>query len=214
MGTDVAALRKEYTKDGLQEDQMAIDPMVQFKKWFEQALQSELTEPNAMIVGTVSPEGQSTQRTVLLKAYDEKGFVFYTNYESRKAAHIKSNNKVSLLFPWYPLERQLMIQGHAEKVSTKESFTYFTSRPKGSQLGAWVSQQSSVISSRKILEMKLEEMKRKFTAGQIPLPDFWGGFRVVPHTMEFWQGRPNRLHDRIEYSKSEQGDWAMKRLAP
>ena len=214
MGTDVAALRKEYTKDGLQEDQMANDPMVQFKKWFEQALHSELTEPNAMIVGTISPEGQSTQRTVLLKAYDEQGFVFYTNYESRKAAHIKANNKVSLLFPWYPLERQLMIQGHAEKVSTKESFTYFTSRPKGSQLGAWVSQQSSVISSRQILEMKLEEMKRKFKAGQIPLPDFWGGFRVVPHTMEFWQGRPNRLHDRIEYSKTEQGDWAMKRLAP
>lgn len=209
----VADLRKEYTKAELTEKSVNSNPIAQFDSWFQEALKSEINEPNAMALSTVNRENQPSQRTVLLKAYDEKGFVFYTNYSSRKAEEIEGNPKVSLIFPWYELERQVIIQGLAEKVSKTESLNYFLSRPKGSQLGAWVSRQSSVISSRSILEMKLNEMKSKFKDGKIPLPEFWGGFRVVPHAIEFWQGRSNRLHDRIKYIR-ESDRWDIRRLAP
>lgn len=211
--TEIADLRREYSLASLDIDSVDKNPFNQFRKWFEEAKSGELLEPNAMVVSTVNENGQPFQRTVLMKALDDKGIVFYTNFSSRKAEQIAQNNKISLLFPWYGLERQVAITGIAEKVSTKESLDYFTSRPYGSQLGAWVSDQSSVISSRKILEMKLAEMKRKFKEGKVPLPDFWGGFRVVPETFEFWQGRQSRLHDRLMYEK-EGSDWKIFRMAP
>lgn len=165
-----------------------------------------------MVVATTDGVRPST-RTVLMKAYDERGLVFFTNYESRKARDIALNNHVSLLFTWYALERQVGILGTAERISPAEALAYFASRPHGSRLGAWVSQQSSVITSRRLLEMKWDEMKRKFSQGQVPLPSFWGGFRVVPSEFEFWQGRENRLHDRFRYTRSD-GSWTIERLAP
>ena len=209
---DVAALRRNYTRDGLRRGDLDPDPIGQFRKWFSEAMAAELVEPNAMVRSTTDGKRPSS-RTVLLKAYDERGFVFFTNYESRKAREIAVDAHVSLLFPWYPLERQVGIIGHAERISAAESLAYFTSRPHGSRLGAWVSQQSTVINSRKFLEMKWDEMKRKFADGEIPLPSFWGGIRVVPTEIEFWQGRENRLHDRFRYTLS--GDeWAIERLSP
>lgn len=210
---NIADLRKEYTKAELTEESVASSPIAQFEKWFEEAIRSELLEPNAMVLGTVNPLGQPSARTVLLKAFDSHGFVFYTNYHSRKAEEIEINNQVSLLFPWYGLERQVTILGRTEKVSKKESLSYFLSRPTGSQIGAWVSHQSQVISSRSILEMKLAEMTRKFKDGKIPLPDFWGGYRVIPHSIEFWQGRSSRLHDRIRFELLE-GNWQISRISP
>lgn len=209
---DIASLRKEYSKAALDLDSVDSSPFTQFRKWFDEATHAEVLEPNAMVLGTSSLEGLVTQRTVLLKAFDESGFVFYTNYHSRKARQIAENAQVSLLFPWYTLERQVAITGKAEKISTTESMKYFLSRPFGSQLGAWVSQQSKVISSRSILETKLHEMKQKFREGKVPLPDFWGGYRVVPDSFEFWQGRASRLHDRILYSSGP--DWKTERLSP
>jgi pyridoxamine 5'-phosphate oxidase len=210
--SDVAALRREYTREGLRRADLDADPIAQFRKWFGEAAAAELVEPNAMVLGTTDGKRPSS-RSVLLKAYDQRGFVFFTNYESRKAQEIASNPDVSLLFPWYPLERQVGILGRAERISAAESLAYFASRPHGSRLGAWVSQQSSVVNSRKFLEMKWDEMKRKFADGEIPLPSFWGGIRVVPTEMEFWQGRENRLHDRFRYTRS--GDaWTIERLAP
>lgn len=211
--SEIADLRKEYTLASLDIDSVDKNPFDQFRKWFNEAQKSELTEPNAMVVSTVDSKRQPYQRTVLMKALDENGIVFYTNYESRKAKQIKENSNVSILFPWYGLERQVAIIGKAEKVSTTESLQYFTSRPHGSQLGAWVSQQSKVISSRSILEVKLNEMKQKFKEGKVPLPDFWGGYRVVPESFEFWQGRKSRLHDRLMYTKAN-GDWTIDRLSP
>lgn len=209
---DVAELRRNYTRDGLRRDDLDADPIGQFRKWFTDAVQAELIEPNAMVLATTDGTRPSS-RTVLLKAYDERGFVFFTNYESRKAKDMAADSHVSLLFPWYPLERQVGILGRAERISAAESLAYFSSRPHGSRLGAWVSQQSSVINSRKFLEMKWDEMKRKFSDGEIPLPSFWGGFRVVPSEFEFWQGRENRLHDRFRYTREESG-WTIERLAP
>lgn len=210
---DVGALRREYTQKGLTREDLAADPFDQFDLWFKQACDAELLEPNAMVLSTVSAAGEPFQRTVLLKYFDRSGFVFFTNYGSRKAQHIESNPHVSILFPWYSLERQLTVIGTAAKISTAESFKYFSSRPKGSQIGAWVSQQSSIISSRQLLEMQFEKMKTKFLNQEIPLPDFWGGYRIVPTSFEFWQGRPNRLHDRFLYEKGE-GAWDAKRLSP
>jgi pyridoxamine 5'-phosphate oxidase len=210
---EIADIRREYTRSKLDVDSVLDDPIKQFRKWFDEVLHSDTVEPTAMIVSTVDSNLQPTQRTVLLKAIDENGFVFYTNYESRKAKHIEANGRVSLLFPWYELERQVSIEGVAEKVSTAQSVKYFLSRPFGSQLGAWVSNQSEVISSRSILEEKLAEMKSKFKKGEVPLPDFWGGYKIVPQRIEFWQGRSNRLHDRIVYVK-ENDNWKIQRLAP
>ncbi|GAB4232242.1 MAG: pyridoxamine 5'-phosphate oxidase [Ekhidna sp.] len=213
MREDIAAIRKEYTQAELDEKSVKKSPFQQFEKWFDEALKSEIIEPTAMVLSTVNELNQPFQRTVLLKTFSENGFVFYTNYKSRKATQLASNKQVSVLFPWYTLERQVAITGKAEKVSTQESLKYFLSRPRGSQLGAWVSNQSEIISSRTVLELKLAEMKQKFKEGKIPLPDHWGGFRIVPDSIEFWQGRPNRLHDRIMYEANSDG-WNIKRLAP
>ncbi|MFY0687513.1 MAG: pyridoxamine 5'-phosphate oxidase [Cyclobacteriaceae bacterium] len=210
---NLADIRNEYTQKELNIRTVDQSPFEQFQKWFNESIESKILEPNGMILSTVSSEGFPSQRTVLLKAFDEKGFVFYTNYNSKKAQHIEQSPKVSIIFPWYDLERQVIITGVAEKVSTAESIKYFTSRPRGSQLGAWVSHQSSIISSRSILETKLAEMKAKFKEGKIPLPDFWGGYRIAPISFEFWQGRKNRLHDRIFYQR-ENDNWTIGRLAP
>ena len=209
---DVAELRRNYTRDGLRRNSLDPDPVGQFRRWFTDAVAAELVEPNAMVLSTTDGRRPSS-RTILLKAYDERGFVFFTNYESRKARDIAAQAEVSLLFPWYPLERQVGLLGKAERISAAESLAYFASRPHGSRLGAWVSQQSTVITSRKLLEMKWEEVKRKFSEGEVPLPSFWGGFRVVPVEFEFWQGRENRLHDRFRYVRNGDG-WTVERLAP
>ncbi len=211
---DIADLRKEYISGGLRRKELKPDPFEQFEMWFQQACTAELLEPNAMILATASAQSAPSTRTVLLKYFDRQGFVFFTNYESKKARQIDENPQVALLFAWLPLERQVQILGTATKISTAESLKYFTIRPRGSQLGAWCSQQSTIISSRQILEMKFEEIARKFQHGEIPLPSFWGGYRVIPHGFEFWQGRPNRLHDRFFYSRQDNDLWEIQRLSP
>ncbi|MBD2319148.1 pyridoxamine 5'-phosphate oxidase [Phormidium tenue] len=211
---DIHALREDYKQGELRRKDLHDDPFKQFEKWFQQACNAELLEPNAMTLSTVSEQGQPFMRTVLLKYFDSNGLVFFTNYESRKAQQIGVNPNVSILFTWLPLQRQVHITGTAEKVSTTESLQYFTSRPRGSQLGAWSSQQSSVISSRQLLLMQFEQIKQKFLDGEIPLPDFWGGYRVVPTSFEFWQGCTNRLHDRFLYTPQEDQSWQIQRLAP
>lgn len=219
---DLGALRKEYITAGLDRHQLDPDPIHQFAQWFEQAKQSGLTEPNAMSLATANAQGEVSIRTVLLKLFDHQGFVFFTNYSSHKAQDITSNPRVALLFPWLDLERQVKIQGRASKISTAESLRYFSSRPHGSQIGAWVSNQSQVLSSRQVLEMKFQEMKRKFQEGKVPLPDFWGGYRVEPLSIEFWQGRESRLHDRFVYTRKAAADpsdqsgleWMIERLMP
>lgn len=210
---NLADFRKEYSDRGLRREELDTDPVAQFSQWFQQATELDVHEPNAMTLATVDGDGMPWQRTVLLKYFDREGFVFFTNYGSRKAKQIAGNARVSLLFPWITLERQVMIQGLAEKISTAESLRYFSSRPRESQIGAWVSNQSEVITSRKFLMQKLAEVKDKFQHGEIPLPSFWGGYRVVPQTLEFWQGGPARLHDRFLYQKSD-GAWNMERLSP
>lgn len=211
---DITHFRKEYARAGLDLGDLAPSPIAQFELWFRQACKLDLIEPNAMSLATVSQGGAPSCRTVLLKAFDERGFVFFTNYTSRKAEDIAANPHASLLFPWLALERQVQVTGMASKISPRESLAYFMSRPYGSQLGAWVSHQSSVISSRQLLLKKLDEMRRKFAEGKVPLPDFWGGYRIVPSMMEFWQGRPSRLHDRFQYTRAGDGSWQINRLAP
>ena len=211
---DIGALRNEYKQGSLDRDDLHSTPFAQFEQWFQQANDSKVLEVNAMQLATASKSGRPSVRTVLMKAFDEKGFVFYTNYGSQKAQEISENPQVSALFFWKELERQIEITGTVEKVATTDSLKYFLSRPKGSQLGAWVSKQSSAIESRSFLEQKLAEMKHKFAQGDIPLPDFWGGFRIVPDTVEFWQGRPSRLHDRFEYRLNIDQTWNIVRLSP
>ena len=198
----------------LDESSAAPDPVDQFGVWFEQACKAQLLEPNAMSLATSTPEGQTSIRTVLLKGYDQSGFNFFTNMESNKAMDIGANPNVSILFPWLVLERQVIINGTAEAMGRAEVLKYFVTRPVDSQVGAWASNQSRIITTRKILEMKFDELKRKFADGKVPLPSFWGGYRVIPRTVEFWQGRPSRLHDRIQYSRNQQGEWQRARLAP
>jgi len=211
---DPSAQRRSYERGSLTRDQLDPDPVAQFRAWFADATGTpEVVEPNAMTLSTVDAEGQPSSRTVLLKAYDERGFVFFTNYESRKAREIAANPRVAILFPWLALERQVKIQGIAEPVSRTETVKYFLSRPIGHRLGAWVSNQSRVVSSKSLLLAKLEEMKRKFADGEIPCPDFWGGYRVEPVRFEFWQGGKDRIHDRFEYRR-EDGGWRIDRLAP
>ncbi len=209
---DIASLREEYARAELTEESVDQNPHEQFRRWFDEAVSAEVLEPNAMVLSTVGEEGPF-QRTVLMKALDQRGIVFYTNYKSRKAQHIEANPRVSVLFPWYPLERQVMVAGKVKRISKAESLKYFASRPIGSQLGAWVSQQSQIISTRSLLESKLAEMKQKFKEGKVPLPDFWGGYLIEPDYFEFWQGRKNRLHDRIQY-KLDDSQWKLDRLSP
>lgn len=213
---DLSQFRRDYLLGGLSRTDLDPDPQKQFNMWFEQARSTAIPDPTAMILATVGPNGQPSQRTVLLKYYDEKGYVFFTNFESRKAREIGGNNRVSLLFVWLDLERQIQINGTAERISTAESAKYFMTRPKESQIAAWVSSQSHKLSSRQILLQKFQEMKTKIGEGKVPLPSFWGGYRVVPEEIEFWQGRKSRLHDRFLYTRSDStpSGWAIERLAP
>lgn len=206
--------RREYTQGGLDLPDLNANPLEQFRVWMEQTIKSGIPDPNAMTVATVDASGQPSQRIVLLKHVDDKGFVFYTNLRSRKAKELQQNPKISLHFPWYFLERQVKVCGLAEPLSTAEVLKYFVTRPRDSQLGAWASQQSRPISSRALLMQQFESMKNKFAKGEIPLPDFWGGFRVKPHEIEFWQGGAARLHDRFQYSLQADGQWAIQRLEP
>lgn len=211
---NIADMRAEYSAVGLSRDDLHDDPIEQFRRWFEQALQSGIPEPNAMSLATASRDGSPMVRTVLLKQFDQRGFVFFTNFESRKAQQLAENPQAALLFPWVALERQVMIRGAVEKVSIADATAYFITRPIGSQLAAWASPQSQVITSRKLLEMKWDEMKRKFADGKVPLPSFWGGYRVLPATIEFWQGRASRMHDRYQYTRQSDGTWRIEQLAP
>ena len=199
MNVNPQAFRDAAMAHGLSEQELDPDPIRQFERWFEETIAQDIPEPNAMTLATVDAQGQPYARTVLLKLYDERGFVFFTNYESRKARQIDDNPRVALLFPWVALARQVQITGTASRISTAESLKYFLTRPRGSQIGAWASPQSQVISSRSLLEQKVAEMKRRFGEGQVPLPDFWGGYRVEPDEIELWQGRESRLHDRFRY---------------
>ena len=213
-GMDVAALRRSATGFALDREDLDDDPIVQFETWFRYACDTVPLDPNAVTLATVDQDNRPSSRTVLLKSFDERGFVFYTNYESRKAADMAHNPNVSLLFFWSEAARQVKIRGTAERIPMKESLAYFLSRPRGSQIGAWVSAQSSVISSRSLLENKFQEIKQKFRNKDVPLPSFWGGYRVVPVEIEFWQGRRNRLHDRFEYTRQQDDSWQIERLAP
>jgi pyridoxamine 5'-phosphate oxidase len=210
---ELSDIRREYIKGGLRRKDLLSNPFEQFDSWLKQAIDANLSDPTAMTVATVDETGQPFQRIVLLKNIDERGLVFYTNLGSRKAKHLSSNHKISLHFPWHMLERQIHIIGTAEKLSTLENMKYFTSRPKESQLAAIASHQSSRISARGVLEGKYLELKQKFAKGEVPVPSFWGGFRVKPESFEFWQGGEHRLHDRFLYSK-DQGNWLIDRLAP
>ncbi|MCK5070481.1 MAG: pyridoxamine 5'-phosphate oxidase [Desulfocapsa sp.] len=211
---DISNFRHEYLKGGLEHSDLLATPVDQFNLWFDQAKNTDIPDPNAMILSTVNLAGQPSQRTVLLKYYDENGFVFFTNKESRKAHEMADNPLVNLHFVWLELERQISIAGTAVAVTAAESAKYFMSRPRNSQIAAWVSDQSSIISSRKLLMQKFQEMKNKFAKGDVPLPSFWGGYRVVPSSVEFWQGRENRLHDRFLYVRADNGGWNVERLAP
>ena len=205
--------RREYDYGKLSRESLLDSPFDQFKLWMAQAIEADIQDPTAMSVATVSAEGKPWQRMVLLKDFDERGFVFYTNLGSRKAAEIEGNAQVSLHFPWLQLDRQVIVGGRAERLSTVDVMKYFLSRPKGSQLAAWASKQSSRINSRQALETQFEQVKAKFSKGEIPLPDFWGGFRVVPEEIEFWQGGESRLHDRFSFQR-DGDDWDIARLSP
>ena len=207
-------MRKEYSEIPLRREDLDDNPFKQFEIWFHHAMEENLIEPNAMSLATISKDCKPSIRTVLLKLYDEQGFVFFSNYQSQKAKDIEQNPFVALHFAWLPLQRQLRIEGKIEKISTTESLKYFLSRPRGSQLGAWASNQSEIVSSRSILEAKFHEIKHKFLNGQIPLPDFWGGYRVIPRRFEFWQGGKDRLHDRFIYELDDNQAWKIQRIAP
>ncbi len=212
---DLSDYRKEYLKDGLHRSTIDNNPFAQFTQWFQQAIDAGYPEPNAMSIATATAEATPSLRTVLLKYFDNDGFVFFTNYQSRKAQEITKNPQVSLLFPWVTLERQVIILGRIEKIAKEESLKYFQSRPHESQLGAWVSYQSSVIPDREFLTTQLDELNKKYEPGKVPLPNFWGGYRVVPHHIEFWQGGAARLHDRLLYTRdTEEAKWAIDRLSP
>lgn len=211
---DLEELRREYLRGGLQREDLHDNPIDQFEYWMKQAIATGMADPTAMTVATVDASGQPSQRIVLLKHLDNKGFVFYTNFSSRKAQDIEANAKVSLHFPWHAIERQVKVQGVARKMSTADSFKYFSTRPRESQLAAWSSKQSHRVGSRQLLMQQFNAMKEKFAKGEIPLPDFWGGYIIEPTLIEFWQGGANRLHDRFQYVRTEDASWAIDRLAP
>jgi pyridoxamine 5'-phosphate oxidase len=206
-------LRPDFSREELDREHLDDDPVRQFERWFEDAGRAGIAQPNAVSLATASADGRPLVRTVLLKLFDRRGFVFFTNYGSRKAVHIAKNPHASMLFPWITIGRQVIVSGAVERLSAAESLRYFATRPRGSQMGAWASAQSSVISSRALLEGKLAEIRRKFESGEIPVPSFWGGFRIVPATIEFWQSRENRMHDRFLYTR-EGEDWRIDRLEP
>ena len=207
-------LRGEYTLAGLKESDLDPNPLKQFDKWFQQALAAGLPEPNAMTLATATLDGKPSARIVLLKGLDERGFVFFTNYESQKGRELSANPQAALVCYWIELERQVRINGRVNCVSVEESEEYFRSRPLGSQLGAWASRQSEVVGGRKILEDRLEALTHEYQSKTIPLPPYWGGYRVAPETIEFWQGRPNRLHDRLRYTLQSNSQWLIERLSP
>lgn len=211
---NLSLMRKEYSEKPLHKEDLHVNPFKQFEVWFNDAIDTHIVEPNAMSLATVNSLGCPSIRTVLLKLYDEQGFIFFSNYQSHKAKDIAHNPNVALHFAWLDLQRQLRIEGEVEKVSTAESLAYFLSRPRGSQLGAWASNQSEIVGSRSLLESKFFELKQKFAKGEVPLPDFWGGYRVKPKRFEFWQGGKDRLHDRFAYEKNTQNEWEISRLAP
>lgn len=214
MAVKLDDMRVHYERAALREEDLKADPFEQFALWMNEACEADIIEPNAMSLATAGSDGCPSQRTVLLKSFDERGFVFYTNIESRKARQISENPNVSLLFPWLALQRQVAIRGAADRLTTAEALAYFITRPLGSQIGAWASPQSRVVSTRALLEMKWEEARRKFQQGRVPMPSFWGGFRVAPREIEFWQGREHRLHDRFLYTAVANGKWRIDRLAP
>ena len=210
----LAEMRRNYAARALDLADLDANPFAQFDHWMREAIETQVIEPNAMTLATADAAGRPAVRTVLLKGFDQRGFVFYSNYESAKARDLAANPKVALLFPWLALERQVSAMGVSQKITAVESLKYFLSRPRESQIGAWASRQSEVISTRALLESKFAEMKARFANGEIPLPDQWGGYRVTPQSFEFWQGRPNRLHDRFKYTLQSDGSWTIARLMP
>lgn len=214
MGFDLQGLRREYLRGGLNLEDLSAGPIEQFERWMEQAVEADIPDPTAMVLATAAPDGQPSQRIVLLKDLDARGFVFYTNYSSRKAHELDANPKVSLHFPWHILERQVDVCGKVERLSREEAAYYFHRRPRESQLSAWASHQSRAIESRDALMAHYKDVEQRFEGGDVPLPEFWGGFRVCPHQVEFWQGGAYRLHDRFEYNLQPDGNWAIDRLEP
>ena len=212
--TSITHLRREYTWGGLRRKDLNPDPILQFQHWFKQALEAQEIEPHAMTLATAAKDGQPSARTVLLREADQRGFVFYTNYESRKGKELEENPKAALAFYWPVLERQVCITGHVTKISRGESEAYFRSRPLGSQIAAWVSRQSQVVENREVLDDAVKEKTNQFQNKDIPIPHHWGGFLLIPQTIEFWQGRPSRLHDRFCYTKQADGKWKIDRLYP
>lgn len=203
-----------HTSPVLRESDVDRDPFVQFGRWYEHALATKLLQPEAMALATATRDGKPSARMVLLRGYDERGFVFYTNYASRKGQELTDNPWATLVLYWPELDRQIRIEGRAEQLPAQESDAYFATRPVGSQLGAWASTQSAVIANREALEAEMREREAEFRAGPVPRPPHWGGFRVVPDVIEFWQGQPDRLHDRLRYRRAENGEWILERLAP
>ncbi len=210
----IADIRKDYQLQSLLETDVANNPFEQFNKWWDDALTSEIDEVNAMTLATADMDAMPSARIVLLKGFDEKGFVFFTNYNSQKGSELAQNDRACLVFFWKELERQVRIYGITEKISTEENIAYFNSRPDGSKIGAWASPQSLVVAGKAWLKETFDYYRERFKHGEIPKPPNWGGYRVKPFKIEFWQGRPNRLHDRILYSKTQEGSWKFERLAP
>jgi pyridoxamine 5'-phosphate oxidase len=209
----LADMRKDYGLTGLVEKDLAKDPYRQFEQWFQEAVGAKITEPNAMVLSTIGRDGRPSARVVLLKGADGRGFVFYTNYDSRKGRELDGNPRAALVFPWIALERQVIIEGTVKRVAREESAAYFVSRPRASQLAAWASPQSTVIGGRVVLEESYRAIEKKFAGQEVPLPPNWGGFRLEPEAVEFWQGRRSRLHDRLRYRRETNGDWVVERLA-